>query len=194
MFRVEPAVLPAVNEAGQRARWPALFVQVLRLQDLLEEPQLVIRIEDGEVWPKSNKLSMHAQDLYADRMERAEPRHPLVTAGEQAHPVPHLARGLVGEGDGEDFMGARPSRRDQMGDTRREDPSLADARAGEHEHRSFQQFDRAQLFGVQAREVGWNSVRIGVSCAPASWLKRRKTRMVWLFGSMRHGTNHAPAT
>ncbi len=47
--RREAAVLPAVDHAGQDAGGPALFVDVVGRNELLEQPDLVIDIEDGEI-------------------------------------------------------------------------------------------------------------------------------------------------
>ena len=45
----QPAVLPVVDQPGQHARRPALLVDALGLQQLLEQPDLVVDVEDGEV-------------------------------------------------------------------------------------------------------------------------------------------------
>ena len=66
----------------------------------------------------------------------------------------HLARGLVGEGDGEDL--ARPgfAGRDQMGEPRGQCGGLAGAGAGEHEHRAFGRQYGLALRRVQALQIG----------------------------------------
>ena len=153
VLRIDAAVLPAVDGARQRPGRPALVVEVLRLQNLLQEPQLIVRIEDGEVRPKADEFGVHAQDFHADRMERAEPGHALMGAGEDADPLAHLARRLVGEGDGQDLVRPRPSRGDQMGDPGRQHPRLADAGAGKHEHRPVERLDRCELLGVEPSQV-----------------------------------------
>ena len=152
---IEPAILPAVDQARQRARRPALVVEILRLQDLLQEPQLIVGVEDGEVRPQSDQFGMHAQDLDPDRMERAEPGHALRGAGEHGDALAHLARGLVGEGDGENFVRAGASGRDQMRDARRQHAGLADPRAGQHQHGTVEGLDGAPLLVVEpARDSG----------------------------------------
>ena len=74
MLRVQSPILPAVDEHRQRSRRPALVVQILGLQDLLEQSKLVVGIENGEIRPQPDELGVHAQDFGADRMECAEPR------------------------------------------------------------------------------------------------------------------------
>ena len=62
-LRIDAAILPPVDQIGERSRWPALVVQIFRLQELLEQAQLVVGIEDGEIRPQAHKLGMHAQNL-----------------------------------------------------------------------------------------------------------------------------------
>ena len=51
-----------------------------------------------------DQLGVPAQDLDADGVEGAEPGHALDGAADQrADALLHLARGLVGEGDGQDL-------------------------------------------------------------------------------------------
>src|SRR5690606_26301992 len=45
-------VLPVVDETGELAGGPALLVEVLGLDQLLEQPDLVVRVEDGEIGPE----------------------------------------------------------------------------------------------------------------------------------------------
>ena len=153
-FRVEAPVLPAVDERRQRPGGPALLVDVLGLQDLLEETKLVVRVEDREVRPQPHEFRVHAQDLGADRVECAEPRQALHRAGEKRDALAHFARGLVGEGDGQNLVRPRPSRRDDMGDARSQHPRLADSGPGQHENRPVEGLDRGKLFVVEAAQIG----------------------------------------
>ena len=57
----------------------------------------------------------------------------------------HLARRLVGEGDGEDLVRARPAGVQQVGDAGGQRPGLAGAGAGEHQHRAVERLDRRAL-------------------------------------------------
>ena len=103
----EAAVLPAVDQHGQHARRPALLVDVLGFEQLLEQPDLVVDVEDGEVGLQPDQLGVAAQDFHADRVEGAEPRHALDHAADDvADARLHLARRLVGEGDGENLARA----------------------------------------------------------------------------------------
>src|SRR5262245_21538831 len=108
LLRREATVLPAVDQHREHARWPALLVELLGLEDPLDHADLVIDVENGEVVLEADQFGMPTQDLHADRVERAEPWHAF-------HDLPnhltdallHLARSLVGEGDGEDLARVR---------------------------------------------------------------------------------------
>ena len=80
----EAAVLPAVDQGGQLARRPAVLVQPLALDHLLDEADLVVGVEDGEARLEAHQLGMPAQDLDADGVEGAEPGHALDGAADQS--------------------------------------------------------------------------------------------------------------
>jgi hypothetical protein len=65
----------------------------------------------------------------------------------------HLARRLVGEGDGEDFARPGAAGGEDVGDARGELARLASAGAGEHQNRPIQALDRKPLFGIEAGEI-----------------------------------------
>ena len=149
------AVLPAVDEAREHAGRPALLVDVLGLDELLEEPQLVVHVEDGEVRFQAGQFGMAAQELGRERVEGAEPGHALDHATDQvADAAAHLAGGLVGEGDGEDLVGLRAAGGEELGDAGGERPGLAGAGAGEHQDRAVESFDGSALVGVEGLEPG----------------------------------------
>ena len=107
----QPAVLPAVDHHGEHARGPALLVEVLGFEQLLDQADLVVDVENGEVDLEADQLGMAAQDLDADGVEGAEPGHALDDLADHlADALLHLARGLVGEGDGEDLRRVRARR------------------------------------------------------------------------------------
>ena len=173
LLRCPGAVLPVVDDAVQHARGPALLVDVGGEDELLEQPVLVVAVEDGEVRAQMQvaRLAVHRhlpadefgvppQQLDADRMEGAEPRHPLDDAAGPAptrhppQPLLHLARRLVGEGHGKDLVRPCLSGRHQVGDSRSQRPRLAGSRPREHQHGPVERLDRLQLRGVQPVEIG----------------------------------------
>jgi hypothetical protein len=97
---------------------------------------------------------MAAQDLDAGRVEGAEPGHALHRLADQmGDALLHLARCLVGEGDGENLGGEGAALVENVGDTRGQDPRLAGAGASQHQHRAIERLDRRLLLGVEAGQV-----------------------------------------
>ena len=84
-------------------------------------------------------------------MEWKVPTHksPSAVAARRARRSSHLARRLVGEGDGDDLVRPRAPRPEQVCDPVSEDPGLSAARAGEDEQRPVTVLDGASLLGVQ---------------------------------------------
>jgi hypothetical protein len=66
------------------------------------------------------------------------------------HALAHLARRLVGEGDGEDALGSDATDPDQVGDPVGEDAGLSASRAGNHEERTLGRLHGRPLLCVQA--------------------------------------------
>ena len=151
----QSAVLPAIDERSQLPRRPAVLVETLGFDHLLQEADLVVGVEDGEARLEADELGVAAQDLDADGVEGAEPRHALDGAADEiADALLHLARRLVGEGDGEDLAGERTARGEDVGDARRQHARLAGAGAGEHEHGAVERFDGRALLRVETVEIG----------------------------------------
>ena len=172
-FRREPPVLPAVDHRGQQPRRPALLVDILGVEQLLQQPDLIVGIEHGERRLQIDQLGMPAQDLDADGVEGAEPRHAFDHAANQlADADLHLARGLVGEGDGENLPRPRPAQAQNMGNARRQHPGLAGAGAGEHEQRAIERLDRLALLGIERVEIARRA-------QPHGALRRRQLCILW---------------
>ena len=60
----EAAVLPAVDDAGELARGPALLVDVFRLDDLLEQADLIVDAQDGEVGPQARQARRDGEESW----------------------------------------------------------------------------------------------------------------------------------
>ena len=82
LFGGECAVLPALDDAAQHSRRPFLVVDPLGLQQLLDQPRLVVGVEDGEVALEAHQLGMAPQHAHADGVEGAEP-HAVGRAADQ---------------------------------------------------------------------------------------------------------------
>ena len=151
----EGAVLPAVDQAGEEAGRPALLVDRLGQDDLAQEAELVVGVEDGEVRLQADELGVAAEDAHGERVEGAEPGHPLDDAADEvADAGLHLAGGLVGEGDGEDLVGAGAAGVEEVRDAGGQRLGLAGAGAGEHEDRAVERLHRGALGRVEVVEVG----------------------------------------
>ena len=85
---------------------------------------------------------------------------PSATGADQgADALAHLARRLVGEGDGQDLERAGLAGGDQVGDAGGEHAGLAGAGAGQHENRPFRGLHGGALFRVQAGQIGRSAAR-----------------------------------
>ena len=80
-----------------------LFVQILLLQNILDDPLGVIGIVDGEVLVKANAVNVPPQDADAGGVERGGPH--IVGGGAKTgrQPLLQFSRRLIGEGDGDDL-------------------------------------------------------------------------------------------
>ena len=97
----QPSMRLASSRAGQR------FSSMFGVSDqLLQQADLVVGVEDGEGRLQADQFGMAAQDLGRQRVEGAHPGHPLGRPRPRGdpHAFLHLARGLVGEGHGKDFV------------------------------------------------------------------------------------------
>ncbi len=155
LVRRPAPILPAVDQAAEQPRRPALLVEIGGADQLLQQPQLVVRVEDGEIGVQPDQLGMAAQHLRGDRVEGAEPGHALDRrADDPPDPLAHLARRLVGEGDGEDLGRPGAAGGDEVREPRRQRRRLAGPGAGEHQHRPLGRQHRLALRRVEAGEIG----------------------------------------
>src|SRR5215472_946359 len=83
IVRPEATVLPIVDHRRKRARWPAFLVYPFGVDQLLDQPQLVVSVEDGKIRLEARQFRMPTQHLGADRMEGAQPLHPFNHAADQ---------------------------------------------------------------------------------------------------------------
>jgi hypothetical protein len=74
--RGQAAVLPAVDHGGQLPRGPAFFVDAGGVDQLLHQPHWSSVSRMVKFGLQARKFGVAAQDLHADRVERAEPGMP----------------------------------------------------------------------------------------------------------------------
>ena len=155
LFRSLALVLPALDHPVQQPRRPALGIDVGGFQFLLDEAELVVRVENREVRFQADKLGMAAQDARGERVEGAEPDflrrlRPEQGRDQPADPLAHFPRRPVGEGDGENLPRHGAPGREDMGDADCQRPGLAGARTGQDQHCAPGLFHRLALLVVQA--------------------------------------------
>ncbi len=180
----EPLVLPAIDQPGERASGPAFLVEIGRGDQLFEQAELVVGVENGEIRLQPDQFGVATQHLGPDRVEGAEPRHPLHHVADQPPDAfAHFAGGLVGEGDAQDF--ARPclSREQQMGEARGERGGLSGARACEDEDRAVGGQHRLALGGVQAAQIGRIVGRGGGESHSRTVRERGRAGQAWFAGA-----------
>src|SRR6185437_5638152 len=126
-------VLPAIDRPGGLARRETGFVQPQSRDHALHQPLLVVGIENLEAFRQAGLAPVPAQQAVGDAVEGTH-GEPLRAAGNQRlQPRAHLARGLVGEGDGEDRPRRYALHLGEPADAAREHAGLAGAGAGEDE-------------------------------------------------------------
>ncbi len=71
----------------------------------------------------------------------------------------HLARRLVGEGDGENLARPGAAEAENVGDAHGEHARLAGAGAGQHQYRAVERLDREPLLRIEPGEIRRRSRR-----------------------------------
>ena len=149
------AILPAVDEAGELTRGPALLVEAGGLDQLLQDAQLIVGVEDREVGVEADELGVAAQHARGDGMEGPEPRHALErSAGQSADALAHFAGGFIGEGDGEDLAWPGAASRDQMREPGGQRGGLAGAGASKNEDGPLGRQHGLALGRVEPLDIG----------------------------------------
>ncbi len=150
--RRQALVLPALDDMDQHPRRPTLVVDALDFQNLLQQPDLVIGIEDGEARFQTDQFGMAAQDADAERVKRAEPQAFMRRADQRRYPVAHFPRRLVGEGNAQKLIRLRLSAMDDVRQPCGQHPGLAGSRPGQHQQRAVKRLHGFPLRLVQPVE------------------------------------------
>ena len=108
----------------------------------LDQAVAVVLIVNGEVALQAEPVGVLPQQAGPEAVEGADP-DPAV-GHEGLDPLPHLAGGLVGEGDGQDVV-RLDALLQQVGDAAGDDAGLAAAGPGQDEQRSFEVRDGLAL-------------------------------------------------
>ena len=138
IIRVQPAILPAINQPGQLACRPALFIKPLCGNQLSQQAQLIVGIDDGIIAFQTDQFGVAAQHFGADGVERAQPWHTFHRRADQiAHPLAHFAGGAVGESNAKNL--ARPGKphSHKVCEASRQGRRFAGPGARQHQNRPF---------------------------------------------------------
>ena len=149
------AVLPAVDEAGEHARRPALLVDVLGCEQLLEQTDLIVGIEDGEVRLQADQLGMPPQNFHADRMKGAKPRHSLDNLAHHGPTRAFISRAaLLVKVTARISVRPCTSGGKNVRYPRCQDTGFSGPGAGQNQHRAVQGHDRLALLRIEVLEIG----------------------------------------
>ena len=149
--RVDHLVLgPADGAEDDRGPELARCGHVLRLEDLLHEGGLIVRVVDHETRADADRGAIPAQDPGADRVECAGLDVPSRFADEADDPLAQLPGRAVRKGDSEDLPRTDALDADQVGDAVGENARLAAAGARQDEERPLGRGHGLCLLRIQA--------------------------------------------
>jgi len=124
-----------------------------QIEDPLAEEDDLLRLgQHAELGVETDLQSRVAQHPVAKGVERGDLGLGVPVRDELIHPLRHLRRRLLGEGEGEDLFGPRALGGDQVGDATSEDRRLPGARPGNDEERTLAVGHRLELGLVQPLE------------------------------------------
>ena len=172
-LEVDQLGLGLTDDALHRPRRQPLLIEAELGGDHLDEPARVGVVVDGEGGAVAQPVSVGAQDAQAGRVEGRDP-HLLGGRPDQfGHPRAHLARRLVGEGDGENAPGRRVAGGEEVGDAPGEHACLARAGPGNDQERAAAVLHRGALgqgevVDQRSGPAGEGAGRGGTVAAPAS--------------------------
>src|SRR5882724_2922513 len=131
----EPLILVGIDEPLNFARHPAGFVEILRADELLDQPLLVLGVQDLKSLRQPGLTPVQAQEPMSNAVECPDPQAASRNTQQLLDAAPHLARGFVRERHGQNAVRRGASGLDDPNDAVSEDARLAAARAGQHQHR-----------------------------------------------------------
>ena len=145
-LRRAPAfILGRRHEPLHLARGKAFLVHVERLQQSLDERELVLGVEDLKRLWQSGFPVVRAQQAVAQAVEGTDPHAAGVDRQHCRDAGEHLLCRLIGERDRNEPVRARLPGLDQPGHPRREYARLAAAGTGEDQRRLVRTCDRFEL-------------------------------------------------
>ncbi len=183
VLRPQALVLLRIDEPLDLLGHPAAVVDLEILQQPLDQPQLVVRIDDLEVLRQLRFLPVPPQQAMRQAVKRADPQVTDRHAEQRLDPAAHLGRRLVGECDREQALRRHALDVDQPGGPVHQDARLAAAGAGDDQRRLGGRRD-----GLALRIVEGFENRGDVHEA------RKFSRIARVFGTSNPGARRSPAS
>ena len=98
MVRAQPFVFLTIDKPHRLTRRPLLLIQVHRLDQALEQTQLVFAVEDLEILRQVGIHMVRAQQTVRQTVERPHPHTALAGSHDLTNTVAHFRRRFVGKG------------------------------------------------------------------------------------------------
>ena len=128
---------------------PALVIKLLSLNDLFDQPGLIVLVQNREVGFQADYFGMTAQHTGCDGVKGPNPQSFGRTADHTGYPIPHFPRRLVGKGDGKYLVGPRTASDEDMGNTGGQYPGLSGTGPGKYQQGTVNGLYRLSLRIVQ---------------------------------------------
>ena len=144
-----PVVLPLVDAPTQPLGVVGLRIERPGLEDPLRHTEAVGFVVDHEAPGSAQVSDLPAQDTHAGGMKGGDPESLCVGPEDLLHPLSHLRRRLVREGDGENRIRGNSADTDQIRNAVGENPGLPTSGPRQHEQRPLGGFDGTALFGIE---------------------------------------------
>jgi hypothetical protein len=119
------------------------------LEESLDDRQPIVLVVDTVLWREAEAMRLAPKEPSAEGVEGPDPQSDRIPLEQHRNPTLHLPRRAVGEGNGENSVGAHALSLDQMRDARREHSGLPRSRTREHEEWPGTVLHRKSLRGVQ---------------------------------------------
>ena len=160
MMRAQPFIFLAVDVPHRLARRPLFLIEVHRLNQTLQQTQLVFAVEDLKVLRQVGIQMVRAQQTVRQAVEGAHPHAALGGAHQLADTVTHLRRRFVGKGHRHNGIRGTVLHAQQPGDTVHQNARLTTARPCQNQHIGARGRYGFTLFVIKAveqvRNVHWH--------------------------------------